>query len=117
MQFGRRGVRWTRIDDNTFDLESLNAPFLTSMFARVFRSTAEPARPGDRFATPVFEVTIQDVDETGLRRFRVRCLESIDSAHYRFLSFRDGRLKHTPPPAIGESLEIPTVEPRSRLLP
>ncbi|MCH8149258.1 MAG: hypothetical protein IH987_14955 [Planctomycetes bacterium] len=117
MQVGRRGVRWTRIDDRTFDLESLDTPFLTSMFARVYRSTAEPARPGDHFTTPLFDVTIQDVDETGLRRFRVRCLESIDSAHYRFLSFRDGRLKHTPPPAIGESLEIEAVEPWSRLLP
>jgi hypothetical protein len=117
MQLGRRGVRWTRIDDYAFDIESLDTPFLTSMFARVFRSTAEPARSGDHFATPLFEVTIQDVDETGLRRFRVRCQESIDSAHYRFLSFRDGRLKRTAPPAIGESLEIQAVEPWSRMLP
>jgi len=49
--------------------------------------------------------------------FRVTCPNSLDEPRYRFLTFRDGRLRHTPPPAIGESIDLPPVEPLVPFMP
>ncbi|MHC4698582.1 MAG: hypothetical protein ACYTFA_17765, partial [Planctomycetota bacterium] len=110
MQTGRRGVRWTRVDQRTFDLESLDKPFLTGLFESVFLTTRTP-KPGDTFQTALFNVEVIDVDDTGLRRFRVYCPDSLDSSHYRFLVPRAGRLTAIPAPAIGESVVLRPVVP------
>jgi|GEM_PF-956629 len=111
MQFGTRSIRWTRIDDKTFDIETLDRPFVDNLLERVFRETADPPAVGERYETDLFQVQIMDVDETGLRRFRVTCPNSLDEPRYRFLTWRDSRLRHTPPPAIGESIDFPPVDP------
>ncbi len=114
MQFLGRSVRWSRIDETTFELESLGEPFLTGQFEKVFRTKPEPPPPGTRFQTALFTVQVIESDQTGVLRFRVRCPESLDTPRYRFLQALDGPWKRILPPDIGQSIDLP---PAARLHP
>jgi hypothetical protein len=111
MQTGRRGVRLTRVDERTFELETLDRPFLTDLFERVFLATRTPPVPGTRWETALFSVEAVETSADGLRRFRVCCEDSLDSPRYRFLMVKDGGLVATAPPAIGKSAEYAAVVP------
>lgn len=117
MQTGRRGLRWTRLDERTFDLTSLGRPFLTDLLERLFLTRRGLPTPGATWKTALFTVVAIDVDENGLHRFRVHCPESLDTPGYRFLIVRDGRFVHTAPPAVGETVIIPPAIPPRPFVP
>jgi hypothetical protein len=113
LQFGRRGLRWTRLDERTFELESLDEPFLASLFEGVFRAGTPLAR-GQRFRTSAFELELLDGAPRGLRLSTEQALED---PRYAFLAWIDGRWKRLEPPAIGAELRLETGQPLRPMLP
>lgn len=109
MQLGRRGVRWTRLDERTFELESLDEPFLDGVLEAVYLTEAGGIEVGKRWETPLFEVEAVEVEGGALRRFRVRMAEGLEEPRYRFLTWREGRMRRVAPPGIGESVELARV--------
>jgi hypothetical protein len=116
MQMGRRGLGWTRVDERTFDLTSLDEPFLQAFFEPLFLSSRAPPAPGTRWTAAAFEVEALEVDDEGLRTIRVRWngpLEESDGGP-RFLAWRDDRLRALAPPAPGDRVQV---ESAPRLMP
>ncbi len=117
MQFGRRGLRWTRVDERTFDLESLDEPFLVDVFEGVLLSSRSTPPEGSRWQTALFNVEALRVDERGLRTVRIVLDRPLDEARLRFLTWRDGKLRAVPPPRIGETSTLATVPRLSPFMP
>ncbi len=112
MQLGGRPLRWTRIDERTFDLETLGKPFLTHMFENVFLTSNDAPPVARTWQTALFAVDAMDSGPAGFRRFRVRCPAALEDPHYRFLCVDgNGGLAPVSPPTVGESLDIPAVAP------
>ncbi len=116
LQSGPRPVRWTRIDDRTFELETLGRPFLDGPFERVYLSEAKSA-VGQRWTTPLLEVEATAVDETGLRSFRVSFDRSLDSTSLRFVRPVDGVLTAIAAPPIGATIDLPEAVPTRAFVP
>jgi hypothetical protein len=117
LQQGRRGLRWRRIDARSFELVSLDRPFLDLPFESVLLSRPLAPRQGERWRRSAFEVAATEVDGHGLRTLRFTCQRDLDDARNRFLVWRQGRWVHVPPPAIGQELVLPPVEPLLPFLP
>jgi len=111
IQLGGRGLRWTRLDERTFDFETLDEPFFTNLIEFVFLTkTAPPV--GTVWEAAIFTVEALEVRDGGLRRFRVRFKESPDGPGYRFFAVdSDMRFKAVAPPVIGASIDLPRVPP------
>ncbi|MCZ6597782.1 MAG: hypothetical protein O7B99_09105 [Planctomycetota bacterium] len=109
MQMGRRGVRWSRVDAHTFELESLDSPFASGPLERVFLSHSDEFTVGQRWSTALFEVEAIAVEPDGVRTIRVTCPDDLEDPRYRFLTWRDDRLRRIDPPAVGETLTLETV--------
>jgi hypothetical protein len=109
MQLGRRGLEWTRVDARTFELETNDEPFFRALFEELFQSSRAVPAVGTRWTTAAFEVEALEVDNEGLRRFRVVWNEPLESV--RFLAWSDGRLRTVQPPAVGQDLYVERVEP------
>jgi hypothetical protein len=106
MQSGRRGLRWTRTDDRTFELEALRSCFLDTPLEGVFL-TSTGLKVGTRWRTPDFEVEALTVDKGCFRRFRVTLDRSLDDPSLRFVRPVEGVLSRLEPPAVGTTLELP----------
>ena len=106
MQYGRRSIEWTRVDDRTFTLRTLDHPFGLGPIETVFLSDLTPPAPGTTWPMPGFSVTAVDSDRDGLKTIQVRLDEPMDSPRYRFLAPDNGRLISLPPPAVGESIVL-----------
>ena len=117
LQNGRRPLRWTRVSDNAFELESLGKPFLTGPFELVSRAHAEELRLPQPMRTSLFEV--RDMLDSGdeLRKLRFTFVHSLDDPALRFVAPRDGRLLRMQPPAVGETLELPAPVPALPFVP
>jgi hypothetical protein len=112
MQSARRGLRWTRTDERTFELEALRSCFLDTPLERLFLTSAA-LKAGTRWRTPDFEVEALTVDESCFRRFRVTLDRSLDDPSLRFVRPVEGVLSRIEPPAVGATLELPAAEPTS----
>lgn len=108
LQFGRRGLVWTRSDARTFELESLDEPFLSSLFEGVFLTRSLPP-VGARLRSFPFEVEV--LEESPPRRIRVTCDEPLEAERFVFLAWSEGRWRRVAPPAIGGALELATCAP------
>lgn len=117
MQFGRRAVRWRRIDERSFELESAGKPFMTGVLEEAYLSSKRPIAPTTRWRTPLFSVGEIEPSGNGLRSFRVSCSESLDNPRIRFLTYRHGRMRALPPPPIGQSIDLPAVVPPMPFMP
>lgn len=106
MQSGRRGLRWTRIDEKTFELESTGKPFLTGMFEKVFLTSRIPPPLGWSVETALFTVEITKRDDSGVWAFRVRCAKSLESPEITFLESQTGELRAISPPPVGGSIVL-----------
>lgn len=115
LQMGRRALAWTREDDRTFLLRSLDEPFLTHLMEGVFLSSAASPVAGTTWRTPAFVAEAVEVDGAGLRAVRFRLHRSLDDPGVRFLVERDGQLAALPPPAPGETVTLPRAVPRTPL--
>jgi len=114
---GRRALRWSRPDERTFVLKSMDGPFLTTLFESIFLADEGSPSPDTVWRTPLFTVEAAAVDEGGLRSFRVRLPESLDEPRYRFLICQEGALTAQRPPGVGSSRLIPRVVPPNPLVP
>lgn len=110
MQNERRGLRWTRTGERSFELESSDGPFLEGMFERVYRASESPPARGTTWHARAFDVEAVRVDDEGLRAIRVTTPESLDAPRYRFLVPRAGRLVSIDPPAVGETTVLPRID-------
>ena len=109
MQMERRALRWTRLDERTFELESLDGPFLTRSLEKLFLADRSPRPANAGWTTALFTVHTEGYDAQGLHSFRVHCPESLDHPSYRFLTFRERSFVALPPPAVGQSVTLERV--------
>jgi hypothetical protein len=118
MQLGGRGLRWTRVDERTFDVQTLDEPFFTHALETVFLTSFDPPPVGATWRTALFTVEAMDSGPAGFRRFRVRCPASLEDPHYRFLWVdSSGRFVPVNPPSVGRTLDIPAIVPPLPFLP
>ena len=107
MQSGRRALTWTRLDDSSFSLESLDEPFLTHPMEGVFMTQAAPRAGPREWRAGAFVVRGEPDANGELRRIEVQFGLSLDDPRCRFLRFDGQRLVHLAPPAKGASLSLP----------
>lgn len=112
IQLGGRGLRLTRVDARTFDVETLDQPFLTNLIEFVFLTSADAPAAGTTWTSPRFGVEVLESRDNQLRRFRVRFHESPDSPRFRFYTVDDKlRFQLFTLPPVGTSVDIPRVPP------
>ncbi|MBU0641255.1 MAG: hypothetical protein KKB50_20545 [Planctomycetes bacterium] len=111
LQMAGRGLRWRRLDQHTMTVTSLSTPFLTNRFELVFRSSRATPSMGQTYETTAFTATIAEVDAAGVQTISFRFVHALDDPACQFLVWDQGKLARIPPPAIGETLELPDVPP------
>ena len=121
----RRGVRWTRTGERSFRLESLDDPFLTTIFERVYLTRELELEPGHLWS--VGDLTVRVVTtEDGLPRTLEFVLDrSLDDERIRFLAWdasvenpvAHGKWVHVPVPEVGATVTIETARAPLPLLP
>lgn len=117
LQMARRGLRWIRVGERSFELESLDEPFLTAAVEGVFLARAERWAPGRTWTTDAFAVTAAGVEDGRLVRLRFDVDRPLEDPSLRFLAWRDGRLARVEPPPIGAATVLPAPAPPFPLLP
>ena len=117
LQVGNRPLQWTRVDDTTFELESLGAPFFTGAFETVYLRESPAFEVGDTWSTLDFRVEALAVDGGRPTRLRFQLERSLDADTVRFLRSEGGRLVRVDPPAIGGSIELSSPERVGPLMP
>jgi hypothetical protein len=110
LQHGRRALRWTRIDERTFELEALDEPFFAGAFETVYMTRTPAFEVGDTWSTLKFDVEALEVlaGRPVLLRFRIDA--SLDDETVRFVRPEDGRLVRILPPPVGESVTLEAPE-------
>jgi len=117
LQSGARPVRWTRLSETDFELESLGAPFLNSPFEGVYLAREpDPERDGP-WSSDLFEIEAPPQTSGELRRLRFSCVRSLDDPVLRFVLPVEGVLTRVTPPAVGESRELSAPVPALPLVP
>lgn len=106
MQIGRRSLTWTRLDENSFTLESPE-DFLTGPFERLFLSGSTRLAPGLDYESDLMQVEILEMGTRGVRNFRVHLEASLDSPGLIFLRAEGDGWTRIDPPPIGRSIQIP----------
>lgn len=118
VQLSRSALDWTRVDATTFEVHAVREPFLTGIIEGIFLTEHPDAfELGQRWVTDAFEVEAIDVRDGRLHGLRFHLDEDLDRPHLRFLAWRDGRMVHLEPPAIGGTLRLPRAERLSPYLP
>lgn len=98
-----------RTDANRLELELVARELLIGE-GGVFRSLATPIRAGDRIALKGLEVEILGVGAVGATRIAFTFDRNLDDPALVFLAGPNGFIKRVNPPAIGESLRLPSPE-------
>jgi hypothetical protein len=78
LQNGPRPLRWTRVSDNTFELESLGKPFLSGPFEFVYLAHEEELQLPHPMRTSLFEVRTGSDSSGALRELRFTFERSLD---------------------------------------
>jgi hypothetical protein len=117
LQIGRRGLSWKRLDEHSFELTSLDEPFMAGLFEVVYRSQQTAVIAGEHWSVPLFDDDATTDEDRPLRPIRVTLNRSLHDARLRFLIARDGHFVHQPPPAIGEILIVPSAPPLRPFVP
>jgi hypothetical protein len=117
-QAGSRPLRWTRVNSNAFELESLGEPFLTGLFERVYLAHEPDLTPGTTWHTKLFTVeTIAAVQavaesdasaasEAGLYKLRFTLDRPLDAPSIRFVRPVEGVLTRIDPPEVSEPVVL-----------
>jgi hypothetical protein len=106
LQHGRRALRWTCVDARTFELETLDEPFLTQAFEQVYMTQPLAIRRGDRWKTPLFAVSALETDRGRPTKLRFRLNRSLDDPRIIFLRSEHGKLAAIAPPPIGTAIVL-----------
>lgn len=111
VQFTRRGLRLTRLDAHTLELESLDEPFLSTPFERVFLGPSGAPGPEPHGSGALtFELLAP-------ARQRVRARANLEAPEFGLLAWDGARWSRVAPPAVGETLELPSPAPLSPFVP
>lgn len=116
LHMGRRAVRWTGIDERTFEL-AFDEPLLDAPFERVYRTREAPIAVGRRWRVARFEVEALAVEDGLPTVLRVRFEEPPREERHRFLVWREGTCTRLVPPAPGETIELPRIVPPNPFVP
>jgi hypothetical protein len=108
VQLGRRGLEWTRNDDMSCTLRSLDQPFAHGFMEQVYRTDDDPQFKNSPLGNALFSVEPLAFDQQGLRTMRLHFTRSLDDPGLRFLVSSDQGLAPISPPPIGASTVIPT---------
>ena len=117
LQNGPRPLRWTRLSEFEFELESLGKPFLSGPFEFVYLAREEELRVPPPARTSLFEVRAEPHPSGELRKLRFTFERSLDDPALRFVAPSNGRLSRVPPPAVGETVELPAPVPALPFVP
>jgi len=111
VQFTRRGLRLTRVDDHTLELESLDGPFLSTPFEGVFLGASGAPGP-ERRGHGAFTF-----ERLAPGRLRVRTRVPFEAPELRVLAWNGERWVVQALPASGETSELPAPAPLSPFVP
>lgn len=111
VQFTRRGLRLTRLDAHTLELESLDEPFLTTPFEGVFLGAAGAPPPEWReHGTLAFQLLEP-------HRQRVRSVAGFGDGGPLLLAWDGARWRRIELPAVGATLELQAPAPLAAFVP
>lgn len=123
----RRGVRWSRTGPRSFRLESLDEPFLTSLFERVFLTEELALEAGDSrtWTRPGLTVSVAAVENGHPRAVDVTLPHDLDAAQTAWLVWDGeaengaalGLWRRIAPPPVGRSIDVPSAPAPIPLLP
>ncbi|MEQ1893238.1 MAG: hypothetical protein ABL998_11885, partial [Planctomycetota bacterium] len=111
VQFTRRGLRLTRVDALTLELESLDEPFLSTPFEGVFLGAAGAPGPEPRGSGSF------TFERLAPGHLRVRTRVPFEAPELGVLAWDGARWRALSPPAVGESRELQAPAPLSPLVP
>jgi hypothetical protein len=117
LQNGPRPLRWTRLTDNAFELESLGKPFLVGPFELVYLAREDELRVPHPMRTSLFEVRAEPHPSGELRKLHFTFERSLDDPALRFVAPSNGTLSRVRPPAVGETVELPAPVPTLPFVP
>ena len=117
MQAGSRPLRWTRVNSNAFELETLGDAFLTGLFERVYLAHEPDLTPGGTWRTTLFTVETIAADERGLWKLRFTLDRPLDAASIRFVRPVEGVLTLVEPPEVGEPVVLEKPVPSRPFVP
>ena len=106
LQAGNRPLEWTRVDDSTFDLETLGEPFLTGAFETVYLTEPPATLVGDTWNTRAFQVEALAVEDGRPTHLRFRLEQPLAAETVRFVRPEQGRLARIDLPQPGETVTI-----------
>lgn len=109
LQFGRRGLIWERIDEQTMTLTAVGQPFLTHRFEQLFISPRATIVQGSAYRTSAFTAAAEVVEPDGIRTVRLVFRDGIDDPAHHFLAWNGRRLARTRPPTVGRTVRLPEV--------
>jgi hypothetical protein len=117
VQAGPRPLRWSRVNTNAFEVESLGEPFLTGLFESVYLAREPAFAPGTMWRTKLFTVEAIAAGEAGLRTLRFTLDRPLDAASIRFVRPVEGVLTRIDPPEVGEPLVLEKPVPSRPFVP
>jgi len=104
LSFAEVDHRLIRTAENEFELEQLAEP--RAGFEQAFRSDRTPLHPGDVVDLGFVRATVLDVEGRWRRKVRFSFTNLSDPKHC-FLLWKDGALRETKLPGVGETLDLP----------
>jgi len=101
------GVRVSRSDSRSLELEIIGGEMLSTEFERLLRGSQFPFQAGEELDFSDYRVKILELGEDGPKKIRVHFAEALDTGAYQFLTLQDGHLRKVALPPSGESIELP----------
>ncbi|MBI1320326.1 MAG: hypothetical protein GC168_15470 [Candidatus Hydrogenedens sp.] len=96
----------TRVDDHTLNLRVVDGEILTTIFEKLVRNKHHPLLPGEILRFRDFDVEILAVGDSGPSRMQFRFKRSLDDPKLELLEWRNSRMQHFTPPAVGETVYL-----------
>jgi hypothetical protein len=100
-----------RTDSQSLEIVCLNGRMLATLPERFFRSSSRPLGPGDVIEAGPMTAEILESSDGYPTRVGFRFDRSLDSPDFLFLEWRDGALRKTGVPEIGESRILRNEDP------
>lgn len=100
-----------RTDSRSLELACLNGKMLATIPEKLFRSSSLPLRAGDVVQAGVMTAEILETTDIYPTKVRFRFAKELDSRDFLFLEWKDGTLRRTRVPEIGETRILKAEEP------
>jgi hypothetical protein len=97
----------TRVADRVLELNVVTSDVFGTAVPSLYRDAGSPVRSGERRIVPGLAVDVIDVIDDNPARMRFTFDRSLDDPQLWFVVASEQGLRHTPMPALGESLRLP----------